>query len=270
VRITIHHEIQGAVDLHYKIVENEKGCLHLQADSDKARKTTTKYWHDFIDQHFNRLTPLKEYGHLPGLERSLRNLYNISHPDIKTIMKIKQSRAIPTHTALSNAHDDDVVFGNAGVLHEPSPLLKTLFCDADLQEYCSSAIRKVSKETPFVNTFIAVLHLKDGHGNVKVRRVMLFDETSATPVLRNRLIKKMQEKGLLISWYDLSITRKSRIFDRYYHQEMSYIERFFPHRADALLDLSAKTVAVVSLTPIDSWFSCWSEKAAIKNVQKNA
>ena len=63
----------------------------------------------------------------------------------------------------------------------------------------------------------------------------------------------MRDTGESPYWYIGSITRKSRVFERYYREELNYIENCAIHRAENLHNIIKKTTGVVSLIPLNDY-----------------
>jgi hypothetical protein len=234
----------------YKVVRQDGPSLFL----DNQGLPNTKhndFWTDFLDENFNSLEPVQEKDSegvsMLGLERALRNIKNSSSNQIEVL-----TNACGTGTSASfvnipsNALDKSFWLTQSSELHRSSDELKKVFCDYDLQKNLSSLMKNITKDNPFDN---GILLVSRRNGHIHRTRFFLLDDFSELKL--KSLSRAAIEHGEEVHWYLASITRKSKIFDKYYREELDYIESCACHRAAELHNIIKRTTGVISLMPID-------------------
>ncbi len=229
----------------YNVIDDSKGMLRLKAKGDNNVVLS------FIDNHFDSLEPIEEKGahgaHLHGLERALRNLQNTVNPYTKALMQFGGAGPIPTHVAVSKAEHDPLYPTGGAELHEPCQRYKKMLCNMSLQKQLSKDFREINTELPFIRHLLMVA-VDEQTG---VPRVSKFYETENMKSDAIRSIHSLlSKKGCVVHWFQVDVTRKSRIFDRYYREELNYIESMASYRGETIYQMIKKTAGVFSITPL--------------------
>jgi hypothetical protein len=236
----------------YRVVRQKENTIFL-SQKNTGVKRTSLFWPKFLDRHFNELDPVQETdsagGNMLGLERALRNIKNSSKTDIELLTAAQGAgTSISFANFPDNAENKECWLSKRDRFHTASNNLKELFCDYDLQRTLSAIMRNVTKENPF-ESFLLLISEKNGY--FKKAKIFFPDEMNALKL--KTLTRSMRDTGESPYWYIGSITRKSRVFERYYREELNYIENCAIHRAENLHNIIKKTTGVVSLIPLNDY-----------------
>lgn len=232
----------------------------------------------YLDKFFNHLDPVNEQdregAELLGLERALRNLQNSVQPYTKAIMQFHRDRTTtssqqrvvqgyPTPTHINIGYASQEPFADLmGEAHEASGFAKQMLCQLELQRCLGADFRDINIENPFVRHLFMIA--VDESGSVREQKII--DEGEApSPLMMQGITRTYRRRGWRTHWYQMDVTRKSRVFERYYREELDYIGSIAPHRATALTDLVKHTRGVISLTPLDSVVNTFSPETKKKD-----
>jgi len=149
-----------------------------------------------------------------------------------------------------------------GEAHEASGFAKQMLCQLELQRCLGADFRDINIENPFVRHLFMIA--VDESGSVREQKII--DEGEApSPLMMQGITRTYRRRGWRTHWYQMDVTRKSRVFERYYREELDYIGSIAPHRATALTDLVKHTRGVISLTPLDSVVNTFSPETKKKD-----
>lgn len=238
----------------YKVVYSDSSTLRLAGEID-GDLVERRYWGAFFDKYASSLELSgvgSEKGEV-GLERALRNIVRCSNSSLHALFSVKGSRVTVTHVNVPDSKGEEPMFALNEDTAKPSAFYKTLFCDMGLQDYLSRELRKINKKNPFSKVVIAVCYDKRPMFTPRVLAVKLFDSNLCSVNQLLAYSRLMESRGGRVSYFTLSITRKSRVFDRYYVDEMSYLMNVSVHRAEKLRTIVSSTSGVIKLTPINRW-----------------
>lgn len=239
----------------YKIVGQKNGRLRLFS-APECKPNARMFWRPFLEKNFTKLTPLTDQMGPNGLDRALRNLYNGSITNIKSLMKIRQSKACVTHVNLSGYNLKHPMFANANEVYKACNDTKTVMYHPALQSFLSSEIRTIDKDSPFSHAIMCVgyKHADDG---IEVVSAKLWRDECVAFHTAASLDKMLNKRGVKVAWFQVSLTRKSRIYSRIYREEYEYMEAFSPHKSQELSNMLRSTVGVLNMVPIDNWMRSW-------------
>lgn len=236
----------------YQVVDVTGTTLRLAADS-KSRLSIREYMSHYLDRHFSELSPVctgPESKFLMGLERALRNLHNSARPNTSALLRFQQSVPRPTLINISGQNQDPLLPYDAST-HTESDFYKQWLCHWNMQNGLIKAIRNVTAANPYERRVL--LLVKARHQDA-ILRVDCFEKGRLTPNKIRELTAKLSPLGQ-VEWYCVDITRKSRVFDRYYREELAYLIEMAPHRGEELDKMIRSTCGVLTVTPITELLS---------------
>jgi hypothetical protein len=233
--------------MRYKIVSCDRGMLHFQS----ASTYDDTYTSLFIDKEFDELEPVnnKDNGgvEMVGLERALRNLKNAIQPHVKGIIQNAGALPIPSHINISK-HCQDPLKHLYSRKYTDCLFSKSIFTYINVQERVSEELKKTNAEKPFTRHLMLIA--TDQNGQVKKVAIYPNDSDMHHEKVRN-IYNLIKSKGLVSYWYQLDITRKARTFDRYYRDELNYINAISLHKGECISDFIRKTSGIFVMTPLN-------------------
>jgi hypothetical protein len=234
--------------MRYKIISCDKGLLHFQS----ATTSNDTYTSLLIDAQFDEFDPVHEEdragAEMIGLERALRNLKNATHPHIKGLLQYHRSLPAPSYINISKKCQDPLKDMYSDT-HTDCAFSKSIFTDASVQDRIFEDFKAINSKTPFVRHLMLIATDQDGH----IKKVALYPSDSEMHYKKVQSIYNLlSSKGLTSYWYQLDITRKARIFDRYYRDELNYINAISSHKGECITDFIKKTTGVFVMTPLNN------------------
>lgn len=250
----LSNERGAAQQARYTIVEVEDDGVRLV-----LVKGAKSFLSTFIKENRQTLPLLGIGNHPAGLDRALRNIFNSTMTSIKGLIRTRNGRASVPIVNIPSKSKQTVPFANfIGLEHKHCELSKEIFHLPKLQELLTNEQRNIGKGAPF-KTSLFVLGIKNDDDKFRVGYHAFWDTKTMSLESMSNLLGILKRKGLMLSVFQLKHTKKARIFDLFYRDELNYIERHAPHKHKDLCDLSHHTNGVFSLTPVDEWFEFWSE-----------
>lgn len=240
----------------YKVTSVDGDLIRLcgELNGELAQR---RYWSAYIESHSESLVPadvsVESQETFIGLDRALRNMRNAEANTIQSLLRVRNARAVATHVNVPEKVMSNPLFSAVGQRYKSSALLKSLFCNLPLQDHLSEQLRRISKDLPFSHALVAVFYQDGFRGARAISAIKVYPEGFSTYEQWYSLSQTIERRGLPVQWFSLSITRKSRLFDRYYREELEYISKMAVHRSGPLLEMVNKTVGVVELVPLTGW-----------------
>lgn len=240
----------------YQVVRQDNNQLFLYSAADNPN-ASFHFWAKYLDRHFSSLDPVQEVDQsgrgLIGVERALRNIKNASTPNIQGLIQpLNKGSSVSSVNIPKNASSQLPVDRSKIRMNVPSKSLKNVFCDHNTQTGLSRMIRKVTQDNPFEH-HILMVGTTSAKDSLTVTRSALFMPGELNLAKLRILSKKMKRRGERASWFLMSVTRKSKVFDKYYREELDYIDTHATHRADALYSVIKQTTGVFSLQPLNTY-----------------
>lgn len=240
----------------YRVVASNGKLLRLSAEIDGGL-SERRYWSAYFDKNIDILEPVEDLsinqGALFGLDRALRNIRNTANNTMHALLRVRNARAVATHVNVPADVANWPLFKGIKPNYQPSLALKALFCNLPFQDYLSDKLRLINKDNPFEYGLLAVFHQGFDDGAPVIQGVRVFNEPLKSSNQIAQFTTMLEKRGLTVSWFSLSLTRKSRIYDRYFRDELSYISKMAVHRAEPLNEMIEKTIGVLQISPIDDW-----------------
>lgn len=254
--VTIHFGHLPKIGSHsatgrYKVLSDKQGVLRLYSAAEH-RNAAQVYMSLYLDKHFNQLEPVQETdraGHVMlGLERALRHLRNSTIPQTSGLILRHQNMAYPARLNVSKRNQDPIFQCHPTAPNEPDPRLKSIFCHLDIQKQLGNDFRKIDADTPYCRHILLIAISKDPGVTPWVR---IADEGEWAPAKLKILVSMLKKKRLTPLLYQLDVTRKTRVFDRYYREELSYIESVASHRSQKIYDFIKNAMGTITFTPLN-------------------
>lgn len=224
--------------IEYRVVSCKGGLLRCRAPEDPAhigKKLFSRYIYENIDSL--RTSSQKEGSF--GLPRALRNMLTQNHSPMVCYFTIKDSKPIFTHRAESRNPSSSRLPKAEESNHLPLSFDKEFLFNSEVSKSITTLFPEVSKEKQYKYCIIAVA--TDPNSDISTVKTVKVWNVSDFDVQQLKIFVKSM-RNYQVTIYSLSITKKSRVFDKYFKDEMRYINAYSSHKAE----LIQKEISLVS------------------------
>lgn len=240
----------------YRVIRQHNGKLFLHSHIED-KKPAYKFWSKYFDRNFKNLAPTEELRFLGkdflGLERALRNVKNSSDIYIKGLIQPSNKGFSVSTVNFPRAAVHHFPLGRDLIrLNMPSVTFKKIFGSYNPQTGISQMLRRVNKKNPYEH-HILLVGINEGRSAFSVDHSMLYMPGEINLSKIGLIEKQMARRGLTPLWFSMTVTRKSPVFDKYFREELDYIEKNSSHRAELLNKRVKQTTGVFSISPINEY-----------------
>lgn len=252
-----YHDIKvddASLRVRYEVAhaDHEKGVIRLRQEEDEHSQASHAI-ESYLVRNLGTILPQQssENRILPdkysGLDRALRNLHNQHGGVSEGVVSIRKGMGYVTHinikpsllSLVSDAKPQEEM-----QVTDPESL-KAFFFQPDIKRLIAEGLKESTVDSPY--SYRLAFFQYDGNGVYSVRGVK--PDEMALPIWRMQS-KEAKRAGRSLRVMMMRVTRKSRIFDYYYRDELNYVEAISPHRAEKLKELVKGTLGVVSFHPV--------------------
>ncbi len=241
VRLTFLEFLRSETDFNlkdvvYKIVSLKKGVLRLEAATSRGF-VGIQFWNSYISENIENLKIIGSQESFVGLRRALRNIVAQCHTSVPAFFSVKDSRPCVRKVGLSSAHSDMPFWSSVnGELTADTQLKPFLYHKAIIKRLLLD-LPEIRKAKPFKNYFVVVKYESFLGGQIEVKDVVFIPDKNAVESLQKEIDACSNDFRI----FNVSLTKKSRLFERYFKDELSYLESYSPYKA-AMLMFEIKTL----------------------------
>lgn len=240
----------------YRVIRQHNGKVFLHSDI-RDKKPAYKFWSKYFDRNFKNLRPSGDLRFLGkdflGLERALRNVKNSSDVYIKGLIQPSHKGVSVSTVNFPKAAFTHFPLGREFIrLNMPSVTFKKIFGSYNPQTGISQMLRRVNKKNPYEH-HVLLVGIKEGRSAFTVDHSMLYMPGEINLSKIGVIEKQMFKRGLKPLWFSMTVTRKSPVFDKYFREELDYIEINSSHRAELLNNRIKQTTGVFSISPLNEY-----------------
>jgi len=221
----------------YRILGIKENIVRVQIVKEKSQ-VGIHFWNKYISENIDELTMVGSSESLLGLRRSLRNLVIRGHHSVPAYFTVRDSRPCVKSVALSRSQKFHPIWSSAKDKDNIGEHLKSMFYHKAMFKRLILDLPKINQANPFINHFVLVTYEQTVTG-LKIKKVLFLNKENPLFLLRTAI---KRESGFCV--FNVSLTKKSRPFDRFYRDELKYLDTYTPHKAKKIL-FEAKTLSGV-------------------------
>lgn len=236
-----------AHNIEYRVVDckkNELRCRIPQASDHDGRKLLNKVIYDNIE----KLKVLGGDNSPIGLTRVLRNLLSKHHDEHVGFFSMKESFPVVTKVANSLRYTGKSTALSSDYFSDDClSTTKEMFFRSDFVRSLLLGLPKITSETPYQGHYVMVVRGTelDPEG---IRRVKVWNASEIDHNIMS-MASKLTKSGT-VSFYYMSLTKKSRIFDKYFKHELKYLGVYASHKAMSIEKEIERITGLFTLTDI--------------------
>ena len=90
---------------------------------------------------------------------------------------------------------------------------------------------EIKRDAPFKNYFVLVKYEQNISGQIEIGNVVFLPDDDPVGALQRELSRYSYDYRI----FHVSLTKKSRLFDRYFKDELAYLESYASHKSSKLM-----------------------------------
>ena len=265
IQVTFHemNQLENEFDLTnivYKVVFSKERLLRLEALREKSA-TAIKFLNKYIVSNIDTLKIVGNNEKFYGLKRVFRNIVSQSHQSIPTFFTVKDSKPCVRTLGLSSRHSNLSFWSSAFRTFSIDTQLKPLFYHSSFLKRLLLDLPNINKTKPYYHYFLLVKYKQNNNGKLDILDVTYLPVVNTI----SELSAALDGYEFEFSVFNVSFTKKSRMFDRYFKDEMRYLEAYAAHKAQKLT-FEMKTVSgVLDFEDVTSFFDLFSSQRVLNH-----
>jgi hypothetical protein len=242
----------------YKVVTCKSGILRLEALPVRGY-VGILFWNKYISDNIDDLRIVGNGESQYGLKRALRNIVSQLHSSVPAFFTVKESRPCVRTLGLSSNHKNQPFWSSIYGDFSIDTQLKPLLYHKEVFRKLVMDLPKINRTNPYYNYFLLVKYKQNINGQIILDNVTFLPNKSTAESLTRELHGYEYDFRV----FNVSLTKKSRMFDRYFKDEMNYLETYASHKAKKLM-FEIKTLSgVLDFDDVTVFFKEYLEKRGV-------
>jgi hypothetical protein len=217
-------------DIPYKVISCKANVIRLQAMTSKGF-VGVQFWDNYISENIESLKIVGSQESHVGLRRALRNIAAQLHTSVPAFFTTKDSRPCVRSIALSPNHADAPLWSSIYGDFTIDTQLKSFLYNKSMFKRLVLDLPEIKRDTPFKNYFVLVKYQQSISGQIEIGSVTFLPEDDPVGALKKELNRYSYDYRI----FHVSLTKKSRLFDRYFKDELAYLESYASHKSSKLM-----------------------------------
>lgn len=241
----------------YKIIMIRGDIISCKFVGDEKNHEGVNFWKKYIYLNYEKLRLAGNKEVSADLSRALRNIYAKNHNNIAAFFNLDNKALVPKVIAVSEhiKHNSNFIkkIGYHG--KDSNKFFKSLFFNQNFLTHIQNGYDNLNKEEVYKNTmlFINVKKLKA----TIMYKTIFEDQIGNEKELKNYLYPEDESETFV---FDLQISKRGRIINKYFKNELLYVQSYYKHKAEILMKEITDVNAIVEFKDITKF---------IKNEYKN-
>lgn len=220
------------INVPYKIVMIKGDIISCKFVGEEKDHHGVNFWKKYIYLNYDKLRLSGARETSSDLSRALRNLYSKNHNNMITYFNIQNKTLIPRVIALSEhiKTKSDFVknIGYSG--NDTNKFFKSLFFNQNFLTHIQNEYDSFKKDEIYKNVmvFINIKKLK----NTIMYKTLFENQIGNERELKDYLYPEDNSQTFV---FTLQISKRSRIFNKYFKNELLYVQSYYKHKAEELM-----------------------------------
>ena len=237
-------------NLSYRIVHIHNNIIACKLSGDIKTHDGAIFWRKYIYSNYHKLRATGNNNEILGLSRALRNIFSKNHNNLPCFFEIKNKQAVPFMLSYSQNLNERNDFLKKLNINENNmnEELRSLFFNYNFLDRLDRANKEVTKDNPFISLRYYI-NAKSMASGKKLFKVFFEDQIGCDKERQDFLFPKDNSETFV---FELQITKKTRVFNKYFKNEIIYIESYAAYKAEELLEQLNKISGIVELKDISN------------------
>jgi hypothetical protein len=235
-------------NLEYKIIYKQNDVVACKIIGDVKKHNGAIFWKKYIYTNYYKLRTTGNSHEILGFSKALRNIFTKNHNNLPCFFELKNKQVNPFLLSLShNLFKRFEMFDNLKIKEKDIiETIKPLFFNFNFIGKLEENYSIINKDNPYVSLkyFVNVKTMASGKPFFKV---FFEDQLGCNKEIRDFLNPKDNSKTFV---FEVQTTKKSRVFNKYFKNEISYIESYAGYKAEEVLDELKRIAGIIELKDI--------------------
>lgn len=252
------NQVQHSLDnVDYRVVNSKERILFCNASGNLQNHEGIAFCKKFIYKNYSKMKTTGNSNEILGLTESIKNIVSKNYSNLPTFFEFKNKQVQPFMLAGYDAFCFDFdLYNYLGVNHyNIEKLLKPIFFNQNFLEKTLLGFSQLNDEHKFArNNYYVNVKVKKGKPFYK----FLFEEQVGSLKDKKNFLEPTDGSRTFV--FQLKISKKNRIFNKYFKHELMYIESYYVHKAEEILQEFKKVNGIIEFSDITDFVKAETNK----------
>jgi len=235
-------------NLNYKIVNHNDNTLYLQAIGDLQVHKGAIFWKKYINSNYNKLRHAETNNNFIGLSKALRNIFSKHHNNLLCFLETSNRQVKPfaisySHNLGSRCNLLNKLNINQNNLHKE---IQPLLFNHNFLNRVDLISKSITADAP-IGKLLCFVSFKNFTTEKKIFKVM-FEDQFKTERDKYDFLNTVDKSESFV--FELEITKKTRVFNKYFKNEINYIQSYSLYKAEKLMENISRVSGLVEIKDI--------------------
>lgn len=252
------NQVQHSLDnLDYRVVNSKDKILFCSASGELNKHDGVLFLKKFIYKNYYRMKTTGNSNQVLGLTESVKNVVSKNYTNLPTFFELKNKQVNPFMVAgYDNFMNNFELFSYLGVNKTNlNNTLKPIFFNQNFSEKIQEAYQSLDEENKYtsLNYYINIKQ-----GNVRPIFKFLFEDQVGSSKEKDLFLNPNDGSRTFV--FRIKISKKDRMFNKYFKHEIMYIESYYIHKAEEIFNEFKRVAGVIEFSDVTEFINSENKK----------
>lgn len=240
----VHHSLDN---LDYRVVNSKERILFCSASGDLSKHEGVLFLKKFIYKNYYRMKTTGNSNQVLGLTESVKNIVSKNYTNLPVFFELKNKQVNPFMVAgYEDFMNEFDLFKYLSVNKSNlNKTLRPLFFNQNFVEKIQEAYQSLNEENKFA-TLNYYVNIKQGNSRPLFK--FLFEEQVGSSKEKDLFLHP--EDGSKTFVFRIKLSKKDRMFNKYFKHEIMYIESYYSHKAEEIYNEFKRVAGVIEFSDV--------------------
>tara|TARA_Y100000588_G_scaffold41528_1_gene39637 strand:- start:18307 stop:20763 length:2457 start_codon:yes stop_codon:yes gene_type:complete len=250
----VHHSLDN---LDYRVVNSKERILFCSASGDLSKHGGVLFLKKFIYKNYYRMKTTGNSNQVLGLTESVKNIVSKNYTNLPIFFELKNKQVNPFMVA---GYEDFMIefdlFKHLGVNKSNlNKTLRPLFFNQNFVEKIQEAYQSLDEENKCA-TLNYYINIKQGISRPLFK--FLFEEQVGSSKEKDLFLHP--EDGSKTFVFRIKLSKKDRMFNKYFKHEIMYVESYYSHKAEEIYNEFKRVAGVIEFSDVTNVINSENKK----------
>ena len=250
----VHHSLDN---LDYRVVNSKERILFCSASGDLSKHGGVLFLKKFIYKNYYRMKTTGNSNQVLGLTESVKNIVSKNYTNLPIFFELKNKQVNPFMVA---GYEDFMIefdlFKHLGVNKSNlNKTLRPLFFNQNFVEKIQEAYKSLNEENKCA-TLNYYINIKQGISRPLFK--FLFEEQVGSSKEKDLFLHP--EDGSKTFVFRIKLSKKDRMFNKYFKHEIMYVESYYSHKAEEIYNEFKRVAGVIEFSDVTNVINSENKK----------